>query len=79
VEQLIRLLLTLPCSKASAERSFLTMRRLKTCLRNSASQQRLSHVAVLDVHSERLDKLDLSVRQMTSYQKMSQGEMYSVG
>jgi hAT family C-terminal dimerisation region len=59
VEQLNRLLLNVPCSNTKAERSFFTMRQMKAYLRNSMSQQRLNHVAVLNVHIERLDKLDL--------------------
>jgi len=39
VEQLVRLLLTIPCSSAEAERSFSSLRRLKTYLRNSMGQQ----------------------------------------
>jgi len=61
VEQLVRLLLTIPCSSAEAERSFSSLRRLKTYLRNSMSQQRLNHLAVLQVHRERLDGIDIDV------------------
>jgi hypothetical protein len=61
VERLTRLLLTLPASNAEAERSFSCLRRLKTFLRNSMSQQRLNHVAVLNVHKERLDAVSLEV------------------
>jgi len=58
VERLVRLLPTIPCSSAEAERSFSSLRRLKTYLRNSTSQQRLNHLAVLHVHRERLDGID---------------------
>jgi len=37
------------------------MRRLKTYLRNSMSQQRLYHVAVLHVHRDRLYSIDTDV------------------
>ena len=43
IEQLVRLLLTIPCSNAEAERSFSSLRRLKTYLRNSMNQERLNH------------------------------------
>jgi len=59
VEQLVRLLLTIPCSSAEAERSFSSLRRLKTYLRNSMSQQRLNHLAVLHVHRDRIDSIDI--------------------
>lgn len=55
LEQLVRLLLTVPCSNAEAERSFSALRRLKTYLRNSMNQERLNHLAVMHVHQDRLD------------------------
>lgn len=58
VEQLVRLLLTVPCSNAEAERSFSALRRLKTYLRNSMDQERLNHLAVMHVHQDRLDIVD---------------------
>ena len=61
VEQLVRLLLTIPCSSAEAERSFSSLRRLKTYLRNSMSQQRLNHLAVLRVHRDRLGSINIDV------------------
>jgi hypothetical protein len=59
VEVLVRLLLTIPCSSAEAERSFSGLRRLKTYLRNSMSQARLNHLAILHVHQELCDSIDL--------------------
>lgn len=58
VEQLLRLLLVLPVSSASSERSFSSLRRLKTWLRATMTQQRLNHIAVLHTHQEELDALD---------------------
>ena len=52
VEMLVRLLLTSPCSSAEAERHFSGLRRLKTYMRNSVTQMRLNHLAVLHVHQE---------------------------
>jgi len=43
------------------ERSFSSLRRLKTYLRNSMSQQRLNHLAVLHVHRDRLYSIDVDV------------------
>jgi len=43
------------------ERSFSSLRRLKTYLRNSMSQQRLNHLAVLHVHTDRLHSIDIDV------------------
>ena len=59
VEQLVRLLLTIPCSSAEAERSFSGLRRLKTYLRNSMGHARLNHLAILHVHQAMTDGIDL--------------------
>ena len=58
VENLVRLLLVVPVSSCEAERSFSVLRRLKTWLRSTMSQNRLNHVAVCHVHQDRLDLLD---------------------
>ena len=42
VNSLLKILLTLPVSVASAERSFSSLRRLKTWLRNQMGQERLT-------------------------------------
>jgi hypothetical protein len=47
VEQLVRLLLTVPCSNAEADRSFSALRRLKSYLRSSMNKERLNHLAVM--------------------------------
>ncbi|KAL4120394.1 hypothetical protein QTP88_013094 [Uroleucon formosanum] len=47
---LISIIATLPVSTSSAERSFSTLRRLKTYLRNSCSEDRLTGLALLSVH-----------------------------
>ena len=45
-ERLIRLLLVVPASNATAERSFSQLRRLKTWLRSSMQQQRLVDLCI---------------------------------
>ncbi|KAK0150020.1 Zinc finger MYM-type protein 1 [Merluccius polli] len=59
VEILLRILLVVPASSATAERSFSALRRLKNWLRTSMSQQRLNHMSVCHVHKERMDKLNM--------------------
>lgn len=58
VETLVRLLLVVPVSSSEAERSFSALRRLKTWLRSTMSQNRQNHVAVCHVHQDKLDLLD---------------------
>jgi hAT family C-terminal dimerisation region len=52
VNQLVRLLLTVPVSSASAERSFSALRRLKSYTRSTMSAARLNHVAILHIHKD---------------------------
>ena len=54
-----RLLLTLPATNATSERTFSTMRRLKTYLRSTMSQTRLKNVMILSIHKELVSELDL--------------------
>ncbi|XP_027882815.1 zinc finger MYM-type protein 1-like isoform X1 [Xiphophorus couchianus] len=58
VETLVRLLLVVSVSSSEAERSFSALRRLKTWLRSTMTQNRLNHVAVCHVHKDKLDLLD---------------------
>ena len=59
LEELLILLLVVPVSAASAERSFSAMRRLKNYLRTSTGQARFNHLAILHMYKERLDNLDM--------------------
>jgi hypothetical protein len=44
-----------------AERSFSCLRRLKTYLRSTISQERLNHLAVLYCHADLIESIDLDV------------------
>jgi len=59
VEVLLRLLLVVPASSCEAERSFSALRRLKTWLRSTMTQQRLNHVALCSVHHHYIDNIDI--------------------
>jgi hypothetical protein len=59
VEKLVCLLLVSPAASAEAERSFSTLRRLKTWLRSTMTQQRLNSLAVCHVHQEVLDLVNV--------------------
>lgn len=59
VEILLRLYLTIPISNASGERSFSTLKRVKSYLRNSLNEENLASLAVLNVQSDILDKLNI--------------------
>lgn len=52
INKLILILATLPVSVASAERSFSTLRRLKTWLRSNMTEKRLVGLTLLHVHRD---------------------------
>ena len=49
----------MPATNAESERSFSAVRRIKSYLRSTMSQQRLNHLMVLHVHSDHTDKFNL--------------------
>ena len=59
VHALLKLYMTIPVTTSTAERTFSTMRRIKTYLRSTMTQQRLNHSFMLNAHKPRVDELDL--------------------
>ena len=55
----MKLLLVMPATNATSERSFSALRRVKTYLRSTMSQQRLNNLMVLHIHKEKTENLDL--------------------
>lgn len=55
VVTLLKLILILPSTNAVSERSFSAMRRLKTYLRTTMTQERLNHLLLLHIHQDRTD------------------------
>ena len=53
VKNLLQIIATLPVSTATAERSFSTLRRLKTYLRTTMESDRLTGLALMSVHTNR--------------------------
>ena len=58
VDKMLKIYFTIPVTTATAERSFSSLRRLKTYLRNT-SQSRLNNLFILYVHIEKTDEIDL--------------------
>ncbi len=54
-----RLIIVLPATNAASERSFSTMKRIKTYLRSTIKQDRLNHLMILNIYKELTKKLDL--------------------
>jgi len=61
VHKLLLLYFTVPVTTATAERSFSTLRRIKTFLRSTMTECRLNNLFLLHVHKSRTDALDLKV------------------
>ena len=59
VWKIMQLLLVMPATNATSERSFSALRRVKTYLRTTMTQQCLNHLMVLHVHKTSTDALDL--------------------
>ena len=53
-----KILLTIPVTVASAERSFSKLKLLKTYLRSTMTQERLNGLAILSIESEFFRNLD---------------------
>ena len=59
VNTVLQLLLTVPASSATAERSFSTLRRLKNYLRTTMTAARLNNLTLLHVYQERVDSINI--------------------
>ena len=60
IVRLLRLYLTIPATTATAERSFSSLRRIKTYLRSTMTEQRLNNILLLHAHKEMMDALNLT-------------------
>lgn len=58
VKKVIRLILVLPATNAISERSFSTLRRVKTYLRATMSQERLNALMKLTIYKEHTSSID---------------------
>ena len=56
-----RILLTIPVTVASAERSFSKLKLLKNCLRSTMLQDRLNGLATCCIEKDMLDNIDLDI------------------
>ena len=56
ISKLLEIVLVTPISTADSERSFSTMKRIKSFLRNTMLQNRLNSLACLSIHKEYISK-----------------------
>ena len=59
VRKLMKLILVMPATNATSERSFSALRRVKSYLRTQMGQERLNNSMVLHVHKDFTEKIDL--------------------
>jgi hypothetical protein len=55
--KLLKILITIPMASAEAERCFSTLKRIKTFLRNTMSQERLSALAMLSKERDLIESI----------------------
>ena len=55
------LILVMPATNAVSERSFSTLRRVKSYLRSTMNQQRLNHLMIASIYKESLDAMDFDI------------------
>ena len=60
VIKILKLILLIPATNATSERSFSALRWLKTWLRTTMSQQRVNWCMILHEHKDRTDKLSIT-------------------
>ncbi len=60
VVTVVKLVLVMPATNATSERTFSALRRIKTYLRSTMTQERLNNLMVLHVHREATDNIDIS-------------------
>jgi hypothetical protein len=53
-----RILLTIPIAVASAKRTFSKLKLIKSYLRSTMSQEKLSELAILSIEKNMLEKID---------------------
>ena len=76
VHRMIKIYNTVPLSSSTNERSFSTMRRLKTRLRAKAKAKRLNDIMFAHIQTQDFDKLDINLVAKKFLQRNDQREEY---
>ena len=59
VEKLVKLLLVMPATNAVSERSFSAMKRVKSYLRSTMTNNRINHLMIMHVDKDKTDNIDM--------------------
>lgn len=57
--KVVQLILVMPATNAASERSFSTMKRVKSYLRSTMGQERLNNLMIMNIYKAEAEKLDL--------------------
>lgn len=76
VTKLVQIYLTIPVTTATPERSFSSLRRIKTYLRSTMTQARLNHCMTCFVHKERTDQVNIKEIAKSFIQKIPSRKLY---
>ena len=61
VIKLAKLIMLMPPINATSERSFSTLKRLKTCVRSLIGHSRMNNLMFIHIHQDRTDHMDLKL------------------
>lgn len=80
VKRLTQLILVMPATNASSERSFSALRRVKSYLRSTMTQERLNHLMLIHVHKEKADSLHLKevINEFVTFSDHGKGNLLSI-
>ena len=59
VIKLIKIILIAPATNAISERSFSTLKRVKTSIRSTMTDSRLNHLLLIHIYKKELDEIDI--------------------
>ena len=69
VTRLVHLLLVIPATSATAERSFSSLRKIKTYLPTTMKQERLNHLMMIYIHQDRKINIKQTMSEFISCNK----------
>lgn len=61
IHKLLKIMLTIPCTTATPERSFSMLRRLKTYVRSTTTEKRLNHLSIIHSYPDRAKEINLNI------------------
>lgn len=59
IKMLLECLIALPCTTSSVERTFSSLRRIKTWLRSTMSEDRLNGLALMSIHRKKIKDINI--------------------